>query len=84
MYANIDLNGNIIALSQVQQEGWIEVPDDSVLWEHPNEAIKRQIVDLEAQQTPRLIREAALGDGAAFTALQQIEMDITALRAQLI
>lgn len=46
-----------------------------------DELIKRQIVVLESQQTPRRIREAALGIDNGW--LAGIEAQIEALRAQL-
>ena len=46
-----------------------------------DELIKRQIVALESQQTPRRIREAALGIDNGW--LAGIEAQIEALRAQL-
>ena len=83
MYALKDTNGNITALSQVKQIGWIEVPSDSVLWEHPNNAIIRQIIELEAQQTPRLVRETLAGVQFAIDKMASIETEIAALRSQL-
>ena len=86
MYALKDTNGNITALSEAPQsvdDGWEEVPSDSVLWEHPNKAIIRQIIELEAQQTPRLVRETLAGVQFAIDKMASIETEIAALRSQL-
>ena len=48
-----------------------------------NAAVKAQIAELEAQQTPRRIREAALSaEGKSW--LENLDSQITALRAQLV
>lgn len=51
--------------------------------ERLQEEIKSQIVELEAQQTPRRLREAALGDVASISFLQDLEDQISVLRGQL-
>lgn len=45
--------------------------------------IRDQIADLEAQQTPRRVREAILGVQKSIEKLQEIEEQITVLRALL-
>lgn len=48
-----------------------------------NASIKSQIAALEAQQTPRRLREAALGNSESLDFLSNLETQIAALRAQL-
>lgn len=47
------------------------------------DSILRQIIALEAQQTPRRIREAMLGVQESVTKIAEIDQQITALREQL-
>ena len=54
------------------------VPD-----EPENNIILKQIIALESQQTPRLLRNAALGEQYAINKLQEIESAIANLRAQI-
>jgi hypothetical protein len=49
--------------------------------EQKNEVIKKQIAELEAQQTPRRIRDAVLGVDNGW--LANLEAQIAALRMQL-
>lgn len=50
---------------------------------NPYAELKRQIHVLETQQTPRRLREAALGDEDSLAFLSDLDMQIAALRAQL-
>lgn len=45
--------------------------------------IQEQILVLEGQQTPRLLRNAALGEQYAINKLQEIESSIANLRGQI-
>lgn len=45
--------------------------------------IQEQILVLESQQTPRLLRNAALGEQYAVDKLQEIESSIANLRGQI-
>lgn len=49
----------------------------------PELSTKDKINALEAQQTPRMLRGAALGDADSITKLQAIETEIAELRNQL-
>lgn len=61
------------------------LPDPAWFTEEPpvseREALLAQIVDMEAQQTPRRVREAALGIDGGW--LADLEAQIATLRAQL-
>ena len=61
--------------------------DDAAAWwqahRPASDGIQAQIVALEARQTPRMVRGAALGNPDDVARLQAIEAEITALRAQL-
>lgn len=59
----------------------VDIPPKSE--ERLKEEIKGQIAELEAQQTPRRLREAALGDVDSIAFLQDIEDEIEELRGQL-
>lgn len=54
------------------------VPDEPA-----NNIILKQIIALESQQTPRLLRNAALGEQYAINKLQEIESSIANLRGQI-
>ncbi|MDR0239156.1 MAG: hypothetical protein LBI88_02855 [Deltaproteobacteria bacterium] len=49
----------------------------------PGEIIKAEIAELEAKQTARMLRGAALGNARDVEMLQQIESGIETLRQQL-
>lgn len=51
--------------------------------DYARNAIMAQIVDLEIQQQPRVLRELALGSTTALARVQDIDTQIAALRAQL-
>lgn len=71
--------GELISLAV--NNGWEDITGS---WPHPPEpscAVKLQIADLEAQQTPRRMREAALGIDNGW--LAALDAEIAQLRAQL-
>lgn len=49
----------------------------------PVATIQQQIDELEAQQTPRLMREAIKGETFAVNKINELDTQIEALRAQL-
>ena len=57
--------------------------DNAKVLKEQNENILTKINNLEAQQTPRLIREAMQGVAFSVNKLKQFDTDITALRLQL-
>jgi len=69
-------NGLIISASQDGRPILVEPPAPS-----GDQAIKAQIAGLESQQTPRRIREAALGTDGGW--LARLDEQIAALRAKL-
>lgn len=69
----VDLTAEEILEVQAREEAW--------LLEKPRKEILAQIQALEAQQTPRRLREAALGQDGGW--LGNLEMQITNLRQQL-
>lgn len=86
-------NNTVVQKQPTPAEGFVEVDDNVICGQvlvngefvNPQPAppsIMAQIVELEAQQTPRRIREAALTtEGAAW--LSGLDTQIAALRAQL-
>ena len=75
---------------------WNSIPEGHSLWKRIEEAgvtpdpyvapaptIQQQIDELEAQQTPRLMREAIAGELFATTKLAELDAEIATLRAQL-
>jgi len=89
-YALMHMN-EVVQVDCSPRDGFIEV-DDSVCCGmlHDGErfflpqsqpvSIQQQILDLESQQTPRLLREAALGHQYAVDKLSEIDEAITYLR----
>ena len=65
------------------QIGWMYDGVNFIAPEIPPPTIQDQIDALEAQQNPRLLREAALGGKFALDKLGSLEADIAALRAKL-
>ncbi len=55
--------------------------DNATPWTAPVPSVQEQIGELEKQQTPRRLREAALGDVDSVAFLKTIDDDIRALRA---
>lgn len=92
-YAQIE-NNVVVQIDCNPRDGFIEV-DDSVCcgvifdgenFSSPKPAglpVQEQIDALEAQQTPRLLRCASLGDSYSVAKLQEIEDAINVLREDL-
>lgn len=63
--------------------GMICKNDNFVLPPTPEKTSLELIIELESKQTPRLLREAALGQQYAINILAEIDTQITALRVAL-
>ena len=75
-------NGNGWELKEIPAPPPPPEPTQAELDAQHNAGIKAQIAELEAKQ-PRTVREYLLGDAAALSRLQDLEIQIAALRAQL-
>jgi len=80
-FYEIEIHGNNIPSDAVQvtNEEYIDILATPIL---KVLTVQEQIVELEAQQTPRRLREAVLTEDGELW-LTSIEAQITALRAQL-
>lgn len=61
--------------------GWVPEPDAPA---DANVPKRKQIAELEAQVTPRRVREAILGRVASITFIQSIDDQIDAIRATIV
>lgn len=93
-YALLDKNNYVIQIDCSPREGFLEVDDYVVCgmkkyyskFINPNTNVKSPILkieELEAAQTPRLLREAVLGNLEAIEKITAIESKIKELRGEL-
>lgn len=83
-YIERDENDNIIGIYAAEQyDGQEYVEGDVELYKPHNLVIQEQINALESQQTPRRLREAALGVQESIDFLQDIDDQIEVLRGDL-
>lgn len=82
-----DFNGQIMTVPCVvgnrQWDAIVAAGITPAAYVEPAKSIQEQINELEAQQTPRLMREAFNGELYATNKLTELDAQITALRAQL-
>lgn len=77
---------NLTVPCDLSNRHWAKIVEDGIKVEpyiSPVATIQQQIDELEAQQTPRLMREAFKGELYATNKLTELDAQITALRAQL-
>lgn len=83
-YVDRDADGNITgAYGAAQHDGQEYVEGEVQLYRSPSTLALEKIIELEAKQTSRLVREAALGSAQALLMLQNIENQIAILRKEV-
>ena len=70
-------------VSSLIAQGTLDKDEPIEPYSEPVPSAQDKINELEAQQTARLVRNAALGDQYAIDKLQSIESDIAALREEI-
>jgi len=82
-HTRVESNGWRNTLDILIQQGHIGRDDVIEPYTDPEITISQKIAALEQKQTPRLLREAALGDQYAMDELAKIDDAIKALRSEL-
>jgi len=82
-HTSVESNGWNGAKADLIRLGYLDKDEPIEPYQEPVPTVQDKIYELEAQQTARLVRNAALGDQYAIDKLQRIESDIAALREEI-